>query len=681
MVDGSLQLYVNLAWLCWITPIVGALITPLLAKVGDKVRDYGAVAFSLAATLMALMLLPLLFYHVEELPLHSQVSWVEAPGVPVLRELKAGVLLDPLSIIMANVVAFISFLIMVYSLGYMHGEEGLTRYWFFMNFFIGNMLLLVLSDNLIQMLFGWEGVGLCSYALIGFWYRDSKKDWLKCWVGEGKEAYPPSHCGLKAFMFTKFGDLFMILGLLIILAYTGTLEFLKLETAVKTVPVSILLLASLLLLGGPIGKSAQLPLMEWLPDAMAGPTTVSALIHAATMVKAGVYLIARMFPIIYNAAWSGGSPNQLIEFFYAVAWIGAITAFVAATQASTSTELKKVLAYSTVSQIGYMMLGLGVAGLTANFVLGYAGSIFHLISHALFKAALFLAAGAILHAVHSRFLYHMGGLREYMPKTFIFMVLAAFSLMGVPLFSGFWSKDMILEASLAAGEPLIFIIGVGTAGITCFYTVRMLGLVFMGDRRSEVKPHEAPLIMLVPYAILTAISIGLGVVGFLVKDWLESTFHEYLGFSLKLVRGYPNSYDSSAMVATLISSLAMLVIGGYAAYLVYVRRKPSPESLLKNRPWLSALRSFFLKRWYINRLYYFLFVSIPVSVSRWFFENVERPIFDGFNYFVASKVLALSGSFRKTHTGILSYNVLSMVLGILIVFILLLMDLLMGVLA
>jgi len=681
MMGAGLQMYINLAWLCWITPIAGALLTPLLAKAGSKVRDYAAVAFSLMTAVMALMLLPLLFYHLEDLPLHSQVPWIEAPGMPVLRELKAGVLLDPLSIIMANVVAFISFLIMVYSLGYMHGEEGLTRYWFFMNFFIGNMLLLVLSDNLIQMLFGWEGVGLCSYALIGFWYRDSKKDWLKCWVGEGDEAYPPSHCGMKAFMFTRFGDLLMLLGALILLAYTGTLNFLELGEAVKTAPIPILLVAGLLLLGGPIGKSAQLPLMEWLPDAMAGPTTVSALIHAATMVKAGVYLVARIFPIFYHVAWVGGTPNQLVGFFYAVAWVGALTSFVAATQAIPSTELKKVLAYSTVSQLGYMMLGLGVAGLTMDYIVGYAGSIFHLISHALFKASLFLAAGAIIHAVHSRFLYHMGGLRKYMPKTFIFMSLAAFSLMGVPVvFSGFWSKDMILEATLIAGEPILFAIGVVTAGLTCFYTVRMLGIVFMGESKSKSKPHEAPIVMLAPYAILAAITVGLGVGGFMVKDAVEELFHRYLGHSLKFTHTFVDAVpETTAMFATLVSTLVMLVVGSYVAFKVYVRRSPPPEKITE-KGWLSALRGFIFKRWYINRVYYFLFVWLPVAVFRWVFHNVEKPIIDGFNYFVASGVLDLSERFRRTHTGILSYNVLGMVLGMLVVFLLLLTSMLTGVL-
>ncbi|MEM3451498.1 MAG: proton-conducting transporter membrane subunit, partial [Nitrososphaerales archaeon] len=280
------------AWLCWLFPMIGAFLTPLLAKINPKARDYGAVLFSFLAALMTIMLIPLIF-NVEELPKWEILPWIELEGFPVLSKIEFGILVDPLSIIMANVVAVISFLIMVYSLGYMKGESGLTRYWFFMNFFIGNMLLLVMSENFVQTLFGWEGVGLCSYALIGFWYRDAKEDYLKCWVGEPPEAYPPSHCGMKAFITTRIGDISLLIGIVIIVAFTGTLSYMELIEKVEHLPhefMWILVPAAILLFGGPIGKSAQLPLMEWLPDAMAGPTTVSALIHAATMVKAGVYL-------------------------------------------------------------------------------------------------------------------------------------------------------------------------------------------------------------------------------------------------------------------------------------------------------------------------------------------------------------------------------------------------------
>jgi NADH-quinone oxidoreductase subunit L len=667
------------AWLCWIIPMVGAGLTPILAKINGRVRDYAAVAFSLAAATLTLSMVP---YLVEGRRIQSQVEWILVPGSPILGSLKAGVLVDPLSVILANVVAVIGSLIMVYSLGYMRGDPSLTRYWFFMNLFIGNMLLLVLSDNFIQLLFGWEGVGLCSYALIGFWYRDSTADWLKCWVGEGREAYPPSHCGMKAFIMTRIGDVAMLIGLFIILAYAGTLNILELqEGAILRVPVWLLAPAAILLLGGPIGKSAQLPLMEWLPDAMAGPTTVSALIHAATMVKAGVYLVGRVFPILYFAAWHGGSPNQVVNFFYAAAWIGALTALVAGTQAMASTEIKKVLAYSTVSQIGYMMLGLGVAGTTAEYIVGYTGGIFHLMSHALFKAALFLAAGAVIHTCHSRFMYHMGGLKGRMPITFWSATLAGFSLMGVPLaFSGFWSKDMILEASLTSGQTYIFILAALTVAVTAFYTLRMIGLTFLGGESGHLKTleerglhvHEAPKVMWIPFTILTILTIAFGVEGSTLKKWLEEAFSGFLTHVIP-VEAAPGPLGGQ-MSAWLIPgvSVAMLIIGSVPAYLLYIGRSLDPSRIIGEGGALKALWRFLHRRWYINRFYYRVLLGSFTGFSGWALSNLELKGVDRFNYLLSGAVQRFSSWLRRGHTGILPYNLVGLAAGLLLLILFLL---------
>ncbi|MFQ6084979.1 MAG: NADH-quinone oxidoreductase subunit L, partial [Candidatus Bathyarchaeia archaeon] len=386
-------------WLCWAVPVVGALLTPVFAKISHKVRDYAAVSFSFVGAVLAVLLIPNLLagkYYDEVLS-----EWIFIPG----RSISVGVLVDPLSIVMANVVAVISFLIMIYSLGYMHGDPCLTRYWFFMNFFIGNMLLLVLSDNLLQVLIGWEGVGLCSYGLIGFYYRDEKDRWLG--GPPPTPMYPPSECGMKAFVVTRVGDVFLLGAAFIIYLFAGTFNFTEMfSTAPQWLAEmsrypGLIALTSVLILGGPIGKSAQFPLHEWLPEAMAGPTTVSALIHAATMVKAGVYLVARVLPIFYLGYWLLHL-SEALAFFTVIASIGAFTAFLAASQAMVSLEIKKVLAYSTVSQIGYMMLGLGCSGLSPHALMtGYVAGVFHLMSHALFKAALFLCAGSVLHLVES----------------------------------------------------------------------------------------------------------------------------------------------------------------------------------------------------------------------------------------------------------------------------------------
>jgi NADH-quinone oxidoreductase subunit L len=670
------------AWLVWIFPLLGALFTPILARIHPKARNLGAVAFSFLGVAMAVLMIP---YLLSGKLVHNQVTWNALPGSPILGELKAGVIVDPLSVIMANVVAIISFLIMVYSLGYMHGDENLTRYWFFMNLFIGNMLLLVMSDNFIQLLFGWEGVGLCSYALIGFWYRDSKKDYLKCWVGEGAKAYPPSHCGLKAFITTRFGDILFLFGVFVILAFAGTVNFIELQNgAVGRVPVWALLPAAVLLFGGPIGKSAQLPLMEWLPDAMAGPTTVSALIHAATMVNAGVYLVGRVFPIFYLATWVSGSPNDLINFFYAVAWIGALTAFVAGTQGMTSTEIKKVLAYSTVSQLGYMMLAMGVAGATAEFIVGYTGGIFHLMSHALFKAALFLTAGAVIHGVESRFMTHMGGLKKGMPITFWSMILTGFSLMGVPLlFSGFWSKDMILEAPLLSGQYWIFAIAAATVAITCFYTIRMIGITFFGEKSAHILElekegrhiHEAPPVMWVPFALLAGATVTFGVGGYFARGWLEGVFERYLGgiighgelASAVGAMASTGLTENAAVWVTLIVSISMLLIGAIPAYYMYIKRTLDPATIVKSSSITRGLWKFIANRWYINSFLYAVIVYPTIGICRWLSNNIELRAIDRFNYLVASAGSKLSNVVRKTQTGILTSNIVAMLLGVMII--------------
>src|SRR5690349_13569662 len=410
-----------LPWLIWATPLAGALLTPAFAKIHNRLRDYGAVAFTLIAAVLA----TLTTFTVAQGD--YQVKWISSS----IFNVNAGVLVDPLSMFLVNIVAWISFLIMVYSLQYMKGKFGLTRYWFFMNLFIGNMLLLVLADNLLLMFFGWEGVGLCSYALIGHFYHDEPEHWVGV-PGDSAlgvpEAFPPSHAGMKAFIMTRIGDIALLVAIFLIFATAGTFNYGELAAklgqpgswASVLSGLGLLLPTALLFFGGPIGKSAQFPLQEWLPDAMAGPTSVSALIHAATMVKAGVFLIGRMGPVFFIAL---SQFNQVPQFFEVIAWIGAFTALLAASQAAVAREIKKVLAYSTVSQIGYMMLALGVAGLSANFLSGYTAGIFHLLSHAVFKASLFLAAGWVLHVAESRFMDEMGGLAKAMRLTSASMLL------------------------------------------------------------------------------------------------------------------------------------------------------------------------------------------------------------------------------------------------------------------
>jgi len=485
----AIDLGILAAWAVWIIPFAGALIAPAIGKGSKQATGYFAVAIALFSALFAASMLP---GALEAHEIHDQVSWIDSIG------LKAGVLADPLAVIMANVVAWISFLIIVYSTSYMKGDKNIVRFWFWMMFFIGSMQLIVLSDNLLQIFFGWEGVGLASYALIAFWYRDKKKDYVgrEGYTTLGiTEYYSPTHAGMKAFIMTKVGDIMMLAGMFLIFAFAGTfgLKELVADTAWATAMSAegLLVPAAVLLFGGAVGKSAQFPLNEWLLEAMTGPSAVSALIHAATMVKAGVFLVARLGPLFFALAAAGIMVQQ---FFEIIAWVGAITALLLATQAMVNPELKKVLAYSTGSQIGYMMMALGVAGLSEQFVDGYTAGFYHLISHAMFKASLFMAAGSVLHIVGSRFMTDMGGLRKHMKKTYAFMWAAGLGLMGAPFITtGFWSKDAIFAAVYQSGNTWampIFIIAVLTAVITAFYTTRMIGLVFFGPKSKHIEKME-----------------------------------------------------------------------------------------------------------------------------------------------------------------------------------------------
>ncbi|MFM7795910.1 MAG: NADH-quinone oxidoreductase subunit L, partial [Candidatus Nitrosotenuis sp.] len=453
------------AWLVWILPFVGALIIPGVGKASHRGAGWVAIAFGLMSAISAATLLP---GALESTEVHDQVDWITTIGI------KAGVLADPLAVIMANVVGWIAFLIVVYSTGYMKGDKDIPRFWFWMMFFIGSMQIIVLSDNLLMMFFGWEGVGLASYALISFWYRDKDKDHVgvkgRTVLGL-QDYYAPTHAGMKAFIMTKVGDIMMLSGMFLIFAFAGTFGFRELmhdtTWATQMQAQGFLIPAAVLLFGGAIGKSAQFPLNEWLLEAMTGPTAVSALIHAATMVKAGVFLVARIGPLFFALAAAGFAMDQ---FFEIIAWVGAITALLLATQGMVNSEIKKVLAYSTGSQIGYMMMAMGVAGLSHQYVDGYTAGFFHLISHAMFKASLFMAAGSLLHVVGSRFMTDMGGLRKHMKKTYAFMWAAGLGLMGAPFITtGFWSKDAIFGAVYESGNTWampLFAIAVLTAVIT-----------------------------------------------------------------------------------------------------------------------------------------------------------------------------------------------------------------------
>ena len=655
------------AWLIWMLPFAAALIMPGIGKLSQNATKYVAVGFALMSAVSAASLVPLAL---EAGEVHSQIMWIEALGI------KAGVLADPLSIIMANVVAWISFLIMIYSTGYMKGDKDITRFWFWMMFFIGSMQLIVLSDNLLQVFFGWEGVGLASYALISFWYRDKKKDHVGV---EGRtvlgmlDYYSPTHAGMKAFIMTKVGDVMMIAGMLLIFLFAGTFGFKELmgdtDWATAMAAQGLLVPAFVLLFGGAMGKSAQFPLNEWLLEAMTGPTAVSALIHAATMVKAGVFLVARIGPLVFALGAAGILADQ---FFEIVAWTGAITALLLATQGMVNPEIKKVLAYSTGSQIGYMMMALGVAGLSHQYVDGYTAGFFHLISHAMFKASLFMAAGSLLHIVGSRFMTDMGGLRKHMKKTYAFMWAAGLGLMGAPFITtGFWSKDAIFAAVYESGNEWalpLFIIAVLTAIITAFYTTRMIGLVFFGKKSKHIEKmeeeghhiHEASVSMWVPYGILAVLTIGIGIIGLSAEEGLHHTFEYYLKNSFGIYSSH--AADESSILPEFLQGLNPVALGASLVafatgiglgYIFYIGRWVDPVKFVNSNIVFYSIHKLFLNRWYLNAMVYWCFVTTPLWLARGVSRYFEKTAIDyGMNDGVQKAVSWSAKVIQGTQTGV-----------------------------
>ena len=461
----------------------------------------GAIAVAFALSIQGFLTLRGLDHHHRVLA-STPWHWIESGSFA----LDLGMLLDPLSSIMTLVICGVGLLIHVYSIGYMKEDPGFAKFFAYLNLFVFAMLILVLSSSLIGLFVGWEGVGLCSYLLIGFWYS---KGW-------------PAEAAQKAFVMNRIGDACFLVGSFLLFRLFASLDMATIGAGVETLvadpdKASQLFWAALLLFGGCCGKSAQLPLFTWLPDAMAGPTPVSALIHAATMVTAGIYLVVRLNPVFL----------AFEHLLLLIATVGAVTAFIGGTTALVQTDIKKVLAYSTVSQLGYMFLALGTGAFVA--------AVFHLVTHAFFKGLLFLGSGSVIHGMHEeQDMHKMGGLRSHMPQTFATFLAGSAALSGLPLMSGYFSKDEILAVTFASGGVylVLWLIGLITAAITAYYTWRMVALTFFGEERFKadgVHPHESPLVMTAPLMILAVLSVGGGMLGLpavfgdvhLLHHWLE----------------------------------------------------------------------------------------------------------------------------------------------------------------
>jgi NADH-quinone oxidoreductase subunit L len=488
-------------------------------------------------------------------------------------EIGFGLHIDGLTTMMMLVVTLVSFLVHVYSLGYMKGEPRFTFYYSALSLFTGSMLLLVTADNLLQMLVGWELVGLCSYLLIGHYWEEKEN----------------SNAAIKAFITTRIGDVGMIFGIVTLFFAARSFDISKINEAAANGQIarSVLVAGAVLLFCGAIGKSAQFPLHVWLPDAMAGPTPVSALIHAATMVVAGVYLIARTFGVFEHAfdIGEGGGPNV-------VAVIGTITMLMAAVLALVQDDIKRVLAYSTVSQLGYMVAGLGAGAWT--------GAVFHLFTHAFFKALLFLGAGSVIHAVHSNNMSDMGGLRKYMPTTFYTFLIGSAALAGIPGLAGFFSKDEILHGAYANRYTFVFAIGALTAALTALYMTRCVYLTFFGDYRGHGHPHESPPVMTVPLIVLAVLSVIAGYLNF----WGVRGFGTWVTFE-----GHAEvaTLDPIALTVSIVAAASGILLG-----LAIYHWRLGPRGLLEQNALLRAVHKFLLERYYIDA-FYLRFIVRPVQ--------------------------------------------------------------------
>jgi NADH-quinone oxidoreductase subunit L len=564
--------------------------------------------------------------------------WIESGDLQVAWSLRV----DTLTAVMLVVVNTVSSLVHLYSIGYMDEDPNRPRFFAYLSLFTFAMLMLVTSDNLVQLFFGWEGVGLASYLLIGFWY------------------YKPSAnaAAIKAFVVNRVGDFGFALGIFAVFALVGSIDFGTIFAAApgltgKTIDffgwhADALTLTCLLLFMGAMGKSAQFLLHTWLPDAMEGPTPVSALIHAATMVTAGVFMVARLSPLFELAP----TAQTVVMFF------GATTAFFAATVGLVQNDIKRIVAYSTCSQLGYMFVAMGAGA--------YSVGMYHLFTHAFFKALMFLGSGSVIYAMHhEQDIRNMGGLWRKIPFTFFVMCIGTMALTGVPFFAGYFSKDAIIESAYASQNPLAiygYLATVVAAGLTAFYSWRLMFKTFFGEPHDEEHceaAHESPITMLIPIGVL---AVGSIFAGFPFKElFVGNGVEEFFRDSLKM---HPHIIEDMEDIPRWVKLLptAMMVIGTYLSYVFYIRRPYIPVELARQHPMLYR---FLLNKWYFDELYDFIFVGPVKRIGRFLWKFGDGYIIDGFGPDgVSARVLDLTRRVVRLQTGYLYHYAFAMLIGV-----------------
>ncbi len=622
-----------------LSPLVGFLINGFRYKKHNHV-----VAGSIATTAVFISFIcsVLLFLNIVESPEENRrvvanfFNWINVGNFKA----DFSFVVDQISGIMILIITGVGSLIHLFSIEYMHHDKGVGKYFAYLNLFVFNMLLLVMGSNLLVMFTGWEGVGLCSYLLIGFWFNDEAK----------------AAAGMKAFVTNRIGDAAFIIGMFILFMQFGTIDFASLNSMAPTQPIidwwNPITVACLLLFIGATGKSAQIPLYVWLPDAMAGPTPVSALIHAATMVTAGVYMIVRLNPIFMAA------PNAL----FVVAIIGAATAVMAASIGIVQNDIKKVLAYSTVSQLGYMFLGVGVGA--------FGAAMFHLMTHAFFKALMFLGSGSVIHAMHEeQDIQKMGGLKKYMPITHFTFLMGWLAILGFPGFSGFFSKDEILWMAFHSpmGHPALWVAGVCGAVMTAFYMTRLVALTFWGESRvpKEIHPHESPALMSIPLVVLGILSVVGGWIGIphvigeilpghpgnMWEDWLHP-----------LITKIPNLGEGDPQTEwTLMGvSVSLVLISAMCAYALYGKKSELPKKLAAS---FNGAYRLLLDKYRVDELYQAVVIKPLVWLSENLWLHVDVSFIDRCTHWCSDLVKGAGNMARTVQNGNLQLYAMYMALG------------------
>ncbi len=638
-------------WLIPLFPFIGFLINGLLGRRLGKgvvgVVGPSAIGLSFLTSI-------LIFVELINLPPSQRVfekvifDWIVSGSFQTV----IGYQIDPLSILMALVVTGVSFFIHIYSVGYMHEDPGFTRFFTYLNLFVFMMLNLILANNFLLMFVGWEGVGLCSYLLIGFWYEKDSA----------------ANAGKKAFIVNRVGDFGFILGMFLIFINLGTLDFTDAFGKAGALDAATVTAIALLLFVGACGKSAQIPLYVWLPDAMEGPTPVSSLIHAATMVTAGVYMVARC-SVFYNMA-----PIAMTV----VAIVGVATAIFTASIGFCQYDIKKILAYSTISQLGYMFVAVGVGA--------YAAGIFHLMTHAFFKGLLFLGAGSVMHALSGELdIRKMGGLRKKIPITFATFFVATLAIAGVPGLSGFFSKDEILWMAFSSerGHFLIWLVAAVAAGMTAFYMFRALFMTFFGESRVDHHVahhiHESPKVMTIPLMVLAFLSIVGGYVGIPHVLGGANHIHEFLApvvgggaepvktqAMLSLISeawaagGGAGGHSAALEIFLMALSVVIALIGIGIAYYLYLKNPHFPKALAERWKGLYTLVS---NKYYVDELYQILFVNSLKKLATGLWKGFDEFIIDGTVNGTAYFVGWLSGVMRKMQTGLVQNYAFSIIIG------------------